>query len=805
MIDLIHDLRHAARRLGRAPGFTVAAVATLAIGIGAVAGVGALLYGLLWRPLPAVTATDVQLVVPVIERQAVDPDDAELSWHELEALAATDELAATAGAIERNLTLTGEGEPERVLGASVTPGFFELLGVAPILGRTFAADEGRSFGFESVALVSHSLWLARFGGDPSLVGRAIEINQRRVEVVGVLPPGFSLPDRELVYLPFAPDDEVDRAQPMLWTLVRPAAGNLAAASSRVEAVFAALAQQAPPGSEPREMKLLPLRRALGSDAEHLGALLGGVVVAVLLLCCTNVANLLIARAAGRETELAVRASLGAGRAGLVRQTLAESLLLALAGTALGALYGRWWLSFAISTLAEDRPPWLSFDYDWRLAAGGALLALVTAVACGLWPALRASEARLLPSLAGAGRGSDRAAARRSQRVLVVAQFAFALALLAAGSWMTRSFLALNRAEVGFEPKGLLTLRFYLPGDAWDEVGARARFHRELVERIAALPGVVAAATTGAIPVDDGGADARVATESSSLALEETLPVSVVWTQPELFRTLGVELLAGAPFAAEEGAREDAPSALVNRALAHSLWPGQNAVGRRLRYGQSADAPFVTVAGVVPDLVYEELTEQTPRSRLQLYVPYGRLPWRTSALLVRTEGDPAALTRSVRAALAALEPDAPVFDVLAMPARLAQTFEERRLLAELVGLFAAQGLLLAAVGVFGVLAYAVAQRRRELGIRAALGAAPGAIAREIAGDGLRLAAWGAGTGLVLALAGGRLLRGVVYGIDPLDPVPLVGMTLLLASVALLACAGPARRAARLDPASVLRDE
>jgi predicted permease len=393
-----------------------------------------------------------------------------------------------------------------------------------------------------------------------------------------------------------------------------------------------------------------------------------------------------------------------------------------------------------------------------------------------------------------------------QRTLVVAQFAFALALLAAGSWMTRSFLALNQAKLGFEPDRLLTLRFYLPGDAWDEVGARARFHRQLVERVSALPGVVAAATTAAIPVDDGGAEARVATETSSLAPEETLAVSVVWTQPELFATLGVPLAAGVPFATAEGERADAPSALVNRALAEALWPGEDPLGRRLRYGVRPDAPLVTVVGVAPELVYEELTEQTPRARLQLFVPYARLGgWRTSALIVRADGDPAALARPVRAALAALEPDAPVFDVLTMPARLARTFEDRRLLAELVAIFAAQGLLLAAVGVFGVLAYAVAQRRRELGIRAALGAAPGKLAREIARDGLRLALLGAGLGLLLALAGGRLLRGVVYGVDPLDPVPLVATTLVLAAVALLACLGPARRAARLDPARVLREE
>jgi predicted permease len=805
MTGLFSDLRLAARRLARAPGFTLAAVATLTIGIGAVAGVGAILYGLMWRPLPAVTATGVQVVVPVIASQRYDPEDAAISWRELEALRASDGFAAVGGVIERSLTLTGAGEPQRVLGASVTPGYFELLGVAPLVGRTFRAEEAESFGLEPVAMVAHELWLTRYGGDPGLVGRAIEINQRQLEVVGVLPPGFGMPGRIQVYVPFAPGDQVDRAAPMLWPVARPTGGDRARAAAQLDAAFAALERERPPGAEPRTARLVPLRRALGPEDNHLAILLGGVVATVLLLCCANVANLQIARAAGRQSELAVRAALGAGRGRLVRQTLAESTLLAAAGGALGALYGRAWLDFSLATLADDRPAWLSFDYDARLAVGGGAIAVLSAVACGLWPALRTSDARLLPGLSGAGRGGDRGAARRTQRLLVVGQFAFALALVAAGSWMTRSVLAVTRTDVGFEPRGLLTMRFYLPGDRWDEVEARARFQRELVARIAALPGVRGAALTGAIPADDGGADVRVADPRAAPGAAGTLPATAVPIQPELFATLGVDFLEGGPFAAGEGKRADSAAVVINRALAEALWPGERALGRSLRYGAASDAPRLTVAGVVPDLVYEEITEQTLGTRHQLYLPYARMPWRTSALLVRTEAEPAALAAAVRSALAALEPDAPVYDVRTMPARLAMTWEDQRLIAQLLGLFAAQGLLLAAVGVFGVLAYAVAQRRRELGIRAALGARPGRIAREIAGEGLRLAAWGTLAGLVLALAGGRALRGVVYGIDPLEPAPLVLVVLLLAAVAAAACAGPARRAARLDPATVLREE
>jgi len=806
VIDLVSDLRLAARRLARAPGFTAAAVATLAIGIGAVAGVGAILYGLIWRPLPAVGAPDLQVVVPSVAGERVDPDDAELSWREVEALEASDAISGVATAIGRNLTLTGSSDPQRVLGASVGPAFFDVVETRPLLGRTFAPDEGRTFGFETVAVLSHALWISRYAGDPGIVGRPIEINQRQVEVIGVLPPGFGLPGHALLYLPFAPGPEVDLDGSMAWTLVRPADGDPVKLGPRVADLFERLAAEAPAGSEPRRVRLIGLRRALGPDDSHIVVLLGGVVLAILLLCCTNVANLLIARAVGAEGELAVRAALGAGRARLVRQTLAESLLLALAGTALGALLGRVGVDFAIATLAEDRPVWMSFDYDRRLAVGGALLVLLTTLACGLWPALRASDARLLPRLGGgSGRSSERRGARRSQRALVVVQFALAIGLLAAGSWMTRSFLALTTADVGFETRNLLTLRLYLPGDRYDDPAARARFHRDLIARVEGLPGVTSAATTGAIPVDDGGAALRVANEASSLAPEETLSVTAVPSQPELFATLGIALESGTTFAADTAGDADAPAVVVNRALADALWPGEPAVGRRLRLGARAIDPFVTIAGVAPDLIYEELTEQTPRSRLQLFLPYGRMPWRTTALLVRTGGEPTTLVPAVRAAIRAIESDAPVYDVLTMPSRVAITFEDRRFVAQLVGLFAAQGLLLAAVGVFGVLSYAVARRRRELGIRAALGAGPRAIAGEVGRDGLRLAGWGALAGLGLALAGGRALRGFVYGIDPLAPAPLVGVVALLGAVAALACALPARRAARLDPSRTLREE
>jgi putative ABC transport system permease protein len=769
--------------------------------------IGTLVYSLLWRPLPGVDSHRLALVYPT-DRGALDQESDELAFAEAEEIESSGAVEALALLLPRTLTLTA-GDPERIAGASVDPDFFDVLGVRPLLGRPFRADEGATFGQESVAVVSHGFWLRRLAGDPAMLGREIEINQRKLTVVGVLPPGFGLPNRQEVYLPWAWSDlpGFDRNSRGFWTVARLGDAEPAAAQPALDAVARRLRETGVVDTLERGYRLVPLRRALyDAHAARLSAVLASLVFAVLVVACFNVANLLLARAVAREGEVAVRLALGAGRGRILRQVLTESLLLATAGCAGALLVGAWGLQVALATLSEELPAWLSFELDGRLLAGACGLILVVALIAGLAPALGAGRAGLAPLLVAAGRGGDASRARRFQRLLVGAQFAASFVVLLGGFWMLGSVRALERSPLGFDPAPLLSLRSYLPGDAYDAQAAKIAYRAALVERLEAIPGVAAAALTTSLPADDGGHGEPVTSAEVTPTREAAAAAAVIGVTRGFFDALGAPLAAGATWSPAEDTGAPVQHVIVNRALAERLWPDGPALGRRLRIGLAPEAPVFTVAGLAPALPFEELHEQTPRARLQVFVPLANYATRGVSVVLRAaEGDPAALAEPARSTFAALEPDAPVYDVMTYAARLRQTWEDRRLIGQLATIFAAQGLILAAVGLFGVLAYAVVRRRRELGVRMALGAAPGALVRSVIGDGLRFTVPGVAVGLVAGALAARGIGGVLYGVDPAEPLPYAAGLALLLAVAAAASGFAARRAAAIDPASALRDE
>ena len=803
---MIAEIRQTLRSLARSPGLALAAVLTLALGTGSTIAIGTIVYSILWRPLPGVNAGRLVLVYPT-DRGALDAESDALTLAEAEEIAASGAVDELAVLMFRNLTLTG-GEPERVLGTSVSPDFFRVLGVSLLLGRDFRADEGRPIGREESVVLSHVLWQRRFGGDPAAVGSALEMNQRRLVVAGVLPPGFGIPGSQQLYLPWAPESDFPRDARDFWTVATlPGNAPLSDAQNSLDAAAERLRAGGVVDEAQRGFRLVPIRESLyDPHTTRILAVLSTLVFAVLVVACFNVANLLVARAAAREGELAVRLALGAGRGRILRQVLGESFLLAVAGCAAGLLLGKWGLDVALATMNEEFPAWMTFELDARLVAGACALAGVVTLLAGLAPALGAGRSGLLPLLAAAGRSGDSRRTRRFQRLLVGLQFAASFVVLVGGIWLLGSVRALEHADLGFAPGPLLSFRTYLPGDAYDPPARRVEFRERLVERLAATPGVAGAAVTTALPADDGGDTERASRAEDAPSVDASLVISLIGVSRGFFATLGAPLVAGETWSAAEDAGASIERVVVNRALATRLWPGEPTLGKRLRLGLAPDAPVYTIAGIAPDLPFEELHEQTERAALQVFVPFARFPWRSSFVVVRAAGgDPAALAETARGALAKLEPDAPLYDVMTYPARLRQSWEDRRLIGNLATVFAAQGLVLAAVGLFGVLAYSVARRTRELGLRMALGAAPRAVVLGLVRDGFVHVVPGAALGLLLALAAARGIRGVLYGVDPLSPLPFVIGLATLVAVAALASGLAARRAAAVDPVAALRDK
>jgi putative ABC transport system permease protein len=801
--DVGADLRHGARLLRRSPGFTAVVVLTLALGIGANAAVFSVVNGVLLRPLPFAESDRLVIVrggmgvrgefLQVRERARALEGVAAYSAHE-------------------EASLTGEGEPARLATARVTPELLPLLGVGPMLGRGFAAEESER-GRERVVLLSHALWRQRYGGDPGVLGRSLVLDGESHTVVGVMPPGFRFPEAETqLWRPVVLGGSPPQQPGELWgeggyvPLGRLAPG---ATPEQARAELAALGpgmRELVPWQMPedywREPAVTPLREEVAGAVRPMLLVLLGAVGLVLLIACVNVANLLLARAAARRQEVAVRSALGAGRGRILRQLLTESVLLTLVGGAAGVLLALGGVRLLVAML-PNLPRVVEVGIDARVLLFALGLSLLTGVLFGLAPALRSAGSGMREGLREGGRAGVGRERQRLARVLVTTQVALAVVLVAGAGLMVRSLWELLRVDPGFQPGNVVAASVSPPDFRYPDTARRQAYHDELLARLARVPGARAAALASGVPfagdvygsvfIIDGRPD------PSREGGDWPWADGRVSITPDYFRTLSVPVVRGRAFT--DADRADAPHVVVvSQALATRYWPDADPVGARVRF--PADRDWRTVVGIAGDVQWADLAAERGTG---LYVPLQQGWGGAVRAVVRSTADPDAVTRSIRSIVAGLDPDTPVSDMRTMEQLVTASVAGPRSAMVLLAVFAALALALGAVGIYGVTAYAVAQRRQEFGIRMALGARAGDVVRLVLRQGAILTAAGIIAGLAIALMGTRVLSGMLYGISATDPLTFAVVPIVLALVALAAISLPARRAARVDPNIAMRGD
>jgi len=805
METLWQDLRYGARQLARSPGFTAVAVLTLALGIGANTAMFSIVHNVLLRPLPY---PDPDRIVWFFERQP-NLERAPFSGADYLDLAQQSRTFEHIVAMrDLNFHLTGHEEPELVRGRVATPNLFGVFGVQPVAGRGFLPGDGAP-GAPRVAVLSYGLWQRRFGGDPGAVGRDITLNEQSVTVVGVLPPTFRLGGVEL-YLnprhvvpevfPTMPDDPTqNRATHYLAVAGKLKPGvTLAQAQADIDAVIGRIEEEHRTG---HTAQIFPLQEVVVGDVRRPLLILSGAVGLVLLIACANVANLLLARASSRQREIALRTALGAGRWRLVRQMLTESLLLAMTGCALGLLLASWSIAALVAASPPQLPRVSAIQVDRVVLGFAVVVAVLTGLLFGLAPALQAAKTSLTEALKEGARGTgDGTPHSRLRRALIVAEVALSLVLLAGAGLLTRSLVRLLDVDPGFRSNNLVTMAVSFDSAKYSQEGRNLDFVEQLLPRLESIPGVTGVAVANDLPLEGQETTTNPTVEGREPAQPgEQLLIGVHSVNTNYFRALGVPLQHGR-FFDQRDAINAPPVVIVNKTAARRLWPDDNPIGKRIRLLGGEE--FAEVVGVVGDIKHNGLT--APPS-MDAYVPYAQVPWPYLMIAVRSTMEHGALLSAVRAEVRALDPDMPVFSVRPFQQVLDELLGERRLTLVTLGLFAGLAVLLAAVGLYGVMAYMVTQRTREIGIRLALGARRSDILRLVVGQGTRLALLGVGIGLVGGFALTRFLAGLLFGISATDPLTFAAMAVVLLLVALVACYIPARRATRVDPMVALRYE
>jgi len=805
--DAVRDVRLAARGLRHSPGFAFAALATIGLGIGSTTTVFGVVDGVLLSPLPYPDADRLVTVWMRNPAQGIEEDIT--SWPNfVDWRTASTTLSAMASVRPARVTLTGDGEPVELRGATVSRGFFELIGAPLALGRGFRDDEVEGEPVR-VAVLGHGLWTRRYGADPSIVGREIRIDDVPWEVVGVTMPGASYPADAELWLPqgFGPGaEQLREARGALWL---PVVGRLApgvllpTAQAEMDAVAARLEEAYPRVNEGVGITLEPLRETLVGDVRAPLLVLLGAVTAVLLIVVGNVANLLLARGAYRSRELAVRLTLGAGRGRIVRQVVAESLLLGVTGGLAGVVTA--WLAMAVLTKAAPAalPRLDSIGVDGTMLGFALAVAVGASAVFGLLPAVGAARITPLEKLGDGARGSSRRGLARLRGAFVTLQLGLALLLLICSGLLMRSFVNLRSVDAGFTPERVLMARLALPASRY---GAEERgvFQDELVAALRAIPGVSEAGSVGTFflgPLPDMG---PVSIEGREELFEATRDVSVVQDvmTPGFLTAAGMDLLEGRGLSPSDGP-ESEPVAIVNEAFVRAFLDGEPAVGTRFAWGEASDdAYWIRVVGVVRDARRSGLDRAV---RPDAFLPFAQERPRTFDVLVRTGGDPLAAARALRDAVHGIDAQLPVTELRTLDQALAASLSDRRFVTGVLGLFALAALVLAAVGVFGVVAYVVGQRTREIGIRVALGAHRGRVVAEVLREGMTYAGSGLVLGLLGSLAITRLVRSQLFGLEPTDPTTFALGAATLLGVAALACILPARRAAGVDAMIALREE
>jgi len=820
MDTLLQDLRYGARSLGRSPAFTAVAVLALALGIGANSAVFSMVDGVLLRPLPygnADRAVMLWSTWPGYDRTWLsEPEVVDYrSQRQVFDIVAPFSLGSA--------TLTGDGEPERVRAASLSAEVLPALGVTPTLGRNFTAAEDLPDSLAGrVALLSHALWRRRYAGDPSVVGRAIQVGLRSFTVVGVLPDEFRLPNDFVgepvqLYSPIGLDPNPDpdsRGNHGLYAVARLAPGVTPERARAAMSAFVSDMKRRHDAYGPEfDLRVVSARDQVSGDVRPALLVMLGAVALVLLVACANVANLLLARAEARHRELAIRSALGAGRTRIVRQLLAESLLLATAGAALGLALAAAGLRALIAFSPPNVPRLDAIGMDGRVVAFTAAIAVLTSLVFGLVPALQASGTTTQEMLNEGGRGASAGVRRqRVRRTLVVTEVALAMVLVVGAGLLIKSFARLMGIDAGVRPERVLTMELSLPGAKYAQPRSRA-FFEQLRQRVAALPGVTSAGFVRELPFANeiGDWSFRIVGRGADRPDEAFGAADWQVATPGYFEAMGVALRGGR-YLEDADATRAAPVVVISEKMASTFWPNQDPVGQQIRLGGTGPGPDTlprTVVGVVADVRHKGLDAET---KTQMYLPHTQFPSTDSnfainrmSLVVRARTDPLMLAPAVRREIRALDPEIPVSRVRSMEQVLSASASVRELNVMLLSVFAAVALTLAALGIYGVMAYTVTQRTKEIGVRMALGASAVEVQRLVLRQGLLLAGIGVLLGALGAVALGRVLTSLLFGVSATDPAIYAAVTAVLAAVALLATYVPARRATRVSPMVALRYE
>ncbi|RPI20082.1 MAG: ABC transporter permease [Acidobacteria bacterium] len=804
MDTLRQDVRYAIRMLGQAPGFTAVAVLTLALGIGANTAIFSVLHAVLLEPLPF---PEPERLVMIWNSYAGKPahNSPPDYFDRLHSSKLLERIAAFRPA---SFNLTGQGEPERLEGARVTASFFSVLGQAPVQGRVFLEEEDRPERNDAVVL-SHGCWLRRLGGKSDAIGKSLRLNDREFRIAGVMGASFSLlfPDVEIwAPMAFEPDAQSDgeRGNEYLLVIGRSRRqATLGQVQAEMSSIAASVLDRVPSRRDflsraNWDAQVVPLREHYAGNLRPVVFILFGSVVLLLLIACANIANLLLARAAAREREFSIRAALCARQGRMLRQLLVENVCLSIAGGVPGLLLG-WWSIGILKTTAQLSPLLAAARLDWAVLAFAGGLMFITSFLFGLVPAIRASSFEVVQAINSAGRSSVSNLRQPLRRALVVSEVALALLLLVAAGLLLRSSQSLWRVHPGYETAQRLTFRVWLPASRYPDNPQRISFHSLVLEGLNSLPGVTAAGAIQSLPID-GTSDTATVHVEGYVAAPGRPPLSCEYRNisPEYFRAMGIPLLQGRDFSAADDV--DSPLVIiVDERAARQFWPGQNPIGKRLGFSPRRLREVIGVVGSVRNQGLDVIGQE------QVYIPlFQEIPPSVFYVLHAQTAQPT-LAAAARGAVRAVDPNMPIYDVRTMDERVAGSLAQRRLATTLLAMFAAVAILLAVVGIYGVIAYWVRQRTQEIGIRMALGARPRQVFRLVVVQGMIMVLIGMALGAVSAVAATRLLKGLLFGVKPHDPFTFLVVAALLLSAAFLACFVPAWRAMRLAPTVALRRE
>jgi putative ABC transport system permease protein len=803
--DLGQDLRFGFRTLFKNPGFTAVAVIALALGIGANSAIFSVVNTVLLRPLPYKDPDGLVMVWEDATRHGYPRDTPAvanyLDWRSQNHV--FEDMAAVADA---SLNLTGVGDPERLEGSAANASLFSLLGVAPQLGRAFTAEEDQP-GANRVVMLSNRLWARRFGADPGIVGKQITLNGQPATVIGVMPPQFQFPSQDVelwVPIAFTPQQAAGRGRHYLQVVARLKQGvTLGQAQAEMNTIATRLQQQYPQQNTDLGAVVVPLHEQVVGDIRPALLILLGAVGLVLLIACANVANLLLARAAVRQKEIAVRVAFGASRWRLIRQFLTESVLLA----AVGGIFGLLLSVVGIKLLTRFIPPNISqikaIELDSYVLGFTVLVSLLTGVIFGLVPALQASMFKPNETLKEGGRDSSSGnRGNRMRALLVIAEVAVSLVLLIGAGLLINSFLRLRSVDPGFDSSNLLTMRIVLPDLKYKEQERRSAFYTDLIQKVEALPGVKSAAVTTNLPLYRQGNSTGIEIEGRPAPPPgQEIIITTRVISPKYLTTMGIPLLKGRQFGPEETAKMPG-AVIISETMAKRYWPNEDPIGKRLTPGRNAGPDdWFQIVGVAKDVRQFELNADP---KPQMYLPYVQADFFAPRdLVVKTNIDPIGMAATVRSAVWEIDKDQPVSNIKTMDEIAAESVARQRFSMMLLAIFAAVALVLAAVGIYGVMSYSVTQRRNEIGIRMALGAQRSDVLKLTVGQGLKLVLVGVAVGLVGAFVLTRLMVSLLFGVGATDPGTFIVISIILVGVALFASYIPARRATRVDPLVALR--